>query len=348
MLEYEIRQSRKRLALWEKKGSSLYTARNVSTYPELRKFTNRLFSKIAALDGFVFYVGTKKTALVADHNPNLLYRRGLREVIKRLNDFCAEDCPPATNFVLALDEHDQREALITEASRSMFGGPDPQRHLVEPPFQFESHRYQTLQAADWIAGLIGRLGAYWKGNYIRESRFSPDATPERLAVESQPQGDSHGTAGTRQAPQGRHQPQAVDEHVPAEEAAREWLESEIRPGGPHCPHCGSANVRCGIRHRSMTHRCRDCPNRPQFGMKTGNVMQGTKLGCRDWAIAIHLLTTNLEGVSGMKLHRDLEITRKSAWHLLHRRPGEEQARGQETGCRTRWRRKGHRCGYKGS
>jgi len=29
-------------------------------------------------------------------------------------------------------------------------------------FQLESHRYQTMQAADWIAGLIGRLGAYWK------------------------------------------------------------------------------------------------------------------------------------------------------------------------------------------
>ncbi len=108
------------------------------------------------------------------------------------------------------------------------------------------------------------------------------------------------------------------ELFPTEDAAREWLESEIRPGGPHCPHCGSCNVRSGIRHRSMTHRCRDCPNRPQFGMKTGNVMQGTKPGCRDRAIAIHLLTTNLEGVSGMKLHRDLEITRKSAWHLLHR------------------------------
>ena len=29
------------------------------------------------------------------------------------------------------------------------------------PFHLESHRYQTLQAADWIAGLVGRLGAIW-------------------------------------------------------------------------------------------------------------------------------------------------------------------------------------------
>ncbi len=62
---------------------------------------------------------------------------------------------------MALDEHDQRAALITEASRNMFGGAQPRRHLIEPPFQLESHRYQTLQAADWIAGLVGRFGAFW-------------------------------------------------------------------------------------------------------------------------------------------------------------------------------------------
>ena len=47
-------------------------------------------------------------------------------------------------------------------------------------------------------------------------------------------------------------------------------------------------------------------------------MQGTKLGYQTWAIAIYLVTTNLKGVSSMKLHRDLEITQKSAWHLAHR------------------------------
>ena len=105
---------------------------------------------------------------------------------------------------------------------------------------------------------------------------------------------------------------------PTEDTAREWLESEIWPDGPYCPHCGSFNVQSSIKHSSMTHRCRDCPNRPQFSVKSGTVMKGTKLECRDWAIAVHLLTTNLKGVSSMKLHRELEITQKSAWHLMHR------------------------------
>ena len=34
------------------------------------------------------------------------------------------------------------------------------RRLIEPPIQGESHLFQTLQCADWICGLIGRLHAY--------------------------------------------------------------------------------------------------------------------------------------------------------------------------------------------
>lgn len=105
---------------------------------------------------------------------------------------------------------------------------------------------------------------------------------------------------------------------PTGDAAREWFEARIWPHGPYCPHCGSANVQSGIKHRSMTHRCRDCDGRPMFSLKTGNIMEGSKLGYQTWAIAIYLVTTSLKGVSSMKLHRDLEITQKSAWHLAHR------------------------------
>ena len=47
-------------------------------------------------------------------------------------------------------------------------------------------------------------------------------------------------------------------------------------------------------------------------------MESSNLGYQAWAIAIYQITTNLKGVSSMKLHRDLNITQKSAWHLAHR------------------------------
>ena len=43
-----------------------------------------------------------------------------------------------------------------------------------------------------------------------------------------------------------------------------------------------------------------------------------RLPLRKWAIAIYLETTNLKGVSSMHLHRDLSVSQKTAWFMLHR------------------------------
>lgn len=161
LLKFDLERSGQHPAVWEKKGSSLYTAVNVERYPQLRRFTHRMFNKIETVGGFVLYVGVKKTASPDMHRPNRLYTRVLLEAVKRVDQFCEEDCSPAANFLLALDEHSQRTALITEVSRSMYMGPDRRRRLIEPLFNLESHRYQTIQAADWLAALVGRLGANW-------------------------------------------------------------------------------------------------------------------------------------------------------------------------------------------
>ena len=53
-------------------------------------------------------------------------------------------------------------------------------------------------------------------------------------------------------------------------------------------------------------------------MKTDSVMHGSNIGYQKWAIAVYLLTTDIKGVSSLKLHRDLGITQKTAWHMAHR------------------------------
>ena len=47
-------------------------------------------------------------------------------------------------------------------------------------------------------------------------------------------------------------------------------------------------------------------------------MHDSRLPLSTWALAFYVFSTHLKGVSSMKLHRDLEITQKSAWHLAHR------------------------------
>jgi len=100
-----------------------------------------------------------------------------------------------------------------------------------------------------------------------------------------------------------------------EEKATAWIEAKRRPHGPYCPRCGSFNV-VAISHPSLSHRCKDCrkagEKRNQFSVRTGTVMEGCKLKYRAWAIGIYLYSTNIKGVSSMRLHRELNFTQKSA------------------------------------
>ena len=66
----------------------------------------------------------------------------------------------------------------------------------------------------------------------------------------------------------------------------------------------------------MPYWCRDC--RSYFSVRTGTTLQNSRLTLRKWAFAVYLYTTNLKSISSMKLHRDLKVTQKTAWFMLHR------------------------------
>ena len=103
---------------------------------------------------------------------------------------------------------------------------------------------------------------------------------------------------------------------PSDEAAEAWFAEQRWGGSPVCPHCASGNVQVGAKHPTMPYRCRTC--RKRFSVRIGTAMEDTKLGYQVWAVAIYILTTGIKGVSSMKLHRDLGVTQKTAWHLAHR------------------------------
>ena len=106
---------------------------------------------------------------------------------------------------------------------------------------------------------------------------------------------------------------------PSNEVAENWFASVRWDGGePVCPFCHSTRVATIANRKPMPYRCMYTACRKHFSVKHGTVMQSSKLGCRVWAIAVYLLTTGIKGTSGMKLHRDLDVTYKTAWHLAHR------------------------------
>lgn len=98
--------------------------------------------------------------------------------------------------------------------------------------------------------------------------------------------------------------------------AEKWFINKRWPDDIRCPDCDSSRISERKNRKPMPFRCRACSK--DFSVRTGTVMQSTKLGLSKWAIAMFLMSTNLKGVSSMKLHRDLGITQKSAWHLAHR------------------------------
>jgi transposase-like protein len=102
------------------------------------------------------------------------------------------------------------------------------------------------------------------------------------------------------------------------EKAREWLEMQRWPYGPHCTHCGSFSVTglSGKAHRPGVYQCNDC--RQQFTVTTGSVMERSKIPLNKWLMAMHLMASSKKGYSAHQLHRTLGITYQSAWFLAHR------------------------------
>lgn len=84
--------------------------------------------------------------------------------------------------------------------------------------------------------------------------------------------------------------------------------------GVYCPHCGTTKVyefSDGKRYK-----CSAC--RKQFTAKVGTIFEGTKISLQKWYAAIYLITSHKKGISSLQLHRDLGVTQKTAWFILHR------------------------------
>ncbi len=103
---------------------------------------------------------------------------------------------------------------------------------------------------------------------------------------------------------------------PDDETAEDWFILHRWGSAVTCPKCGGEDCYEKANRKPMRFRCRAC--RRFFGVKTGTVMGDSKLGCQTWLLALYLLSTNLKGVSSMRLHRELGVAQKTAWHLAHR------------------------------
>jgi hypothetical protein len=118
----------------------------------------------------------------------------------------------------------------------------------------------------------------------------------------------------------------------SEEAAFDYVEGQLWPEGPVCPHCGAfgdkigrlANVRSKPSKKNPEgvvqiglRKCYACRG-PAFTVRKGSVFEDSHLPLRMWLQAIHLLCASKKGISTRQLQRMLGCGMKTAWHLGHR------------------------------
>lgn len=81
-----------------------------------------------------------------------------------------------------------------------------------------------------------------------------------------------------------------------------------------CPWCGLIDAHYVLKNN--THKCKGCAKK--FSVRHGTIFGDSKISLRKWFMAIFLMTSHKKGISSCQLARDIGVTQKTAWFMLHR------------------------------
>jgi transposase-like protein len=94
-------------------------------------------------------------------------------------------------------------------------------------------------------------------------------------------------------------------------ALRRWPDGIVT-----CPTCGSIKVKFSEKRRNWT--CSAHHAKREFSIKIGTVMEDSPIPLDKWLTATWLVTNCKNGISSYEIARDVKVTQKSAWFMLHR------------------------------
>ncbi len=104
-----------------------------------------------------------------------------------------------------------------------------------------------------------------------------------------------------------------------DEAARVWLETELWPNGPVCPHCKEVNKATklqGKAHRAGVYQCNAC--REQFSVTVGTLYERSHIPLHLWLSVTHLMMASKKGMSALQISRMIGRPYKTVWFMCHR------------------------------
>jgi len=82
---------------------------------------------------------------------------------------------------------------------------------------------------------------------------------------------------------------------------------------PECPYCESKRI---SKRKIPYYRCKTCLN--DFTVCTASIFERSKVPMHKWLFTIYLLQTSSKGISSLQLSKEIKVTQKSAWFMLHR------------------------------
>lgn len=106
----------------------------------------------------------------------------------------------------------------------------------------------------------------------------------------------------------------LSSHLSDEKRCLEYLERWRWADGIRCPHCGMDKI---YRYKTRAiFKCTSCNN--QFSAKVGTIFEKSKIPLKKWVLAMYLNGANKKGISSLQLSKEIEVSQKTAWFMLHR------------------------------
>jgi transposase-like protein len=102
--------------------------------------------------------------------------------------------------------------------------------------------------------------------------------------------------------------------IPDEQAAVDYFKAIRWANGEFCPYCGNTQIYALKGDRSW--KCAAC--RQKFSIRVGSIFEDSKIPLRKWLAAVWLITSHRKGIASAQLARDIDVTQKTAWFMLHR------------------------------
>jgi transposase-like protein len=96
----------------------------------------------------------------------------------------------------------------------------------------------------------------------------------------------------------------------------EFVASMRWPQGVECPHCSGKRVSYLKSRRIFKCMSKECHK--QFSVKTFSVFEDSPIPLDKWMVAVWLIVNCKNGISSYEIARDLKVTQKTAWFMLHR------------------------------